>query len=150
MLAREMLIKEFEYNHWANGRVLDQAQDVTDEQWRVKVDPEGRSLHEILAHSISVERVWRLLSAHGLIQDGEIPGPDQLDAERLARLGQPAPDGVRAGGATGLRGARPTLRRGSLDQAHSPSAWTGRHVAAARQTETLRRWKRFKWRVISG
>jgi uncharacterized damage-inducible protein DinB len=73
-----MLTKEFEYNYWANGRILDQVENVNDEQWTAKVDPEGRSLHEILAHLFSVERVWRLLSAHGLIQEGEIPGPDQL------------------------------------------------------------------------
>ena len=78
MLAREMLIKEFEYNHWANGRILDQAEKVNEEQWAAKVDPEGRSLGEILTHLISVERIWRLLSAHGLIQEGEIPGPGEL------------------------------------------------------------------------
>ena len=78
MLARDMLIKEFAYNHWANGRILEQAEKVSEEQWAAKADPEGRSLGEILYHLISVERVWRLLSAHGLIQDGDIPGPDQL------------------------------------------------------------------------
>ena len=87
MLAREMLLKEFEYNHWANGRILDQAEQVGEEQWTTKQDAEGRSLHEILAHLFSVERVWRLLSAHGLIQEGEIPGPDQLpDAAALREL----------------------------------------------------------------
>lgn len=78
MLAREMLIKEFAYNHWANGRILDQAEKVTPEQWALKVDPEGRSLGELLYHLFSIERVWRLLSAHGLIREGEIPGMDQL------------------------------------------------------------------------
>lgn len=78
MLAREMLIKEFEYNHWANGRILDQAEMVTAEEWAAKVDPEGRSLGEILYHLFRVERVWRLLSAHGLIQEGDLPGPEQL------------------------------------------------------------------------
>ena len=85
MLAREMFIKEFDYNYWANGRILDQAQLVSEEEWTAKSNAEGRSLHEILAHLFAVERVWRLLSAHGLIQDGEIPGPDQLtnvDAQR--------------------------------------------------------------------
>jgi uncharacterized damage-inducible protein DinB len=78
MLARDMLIKEFEYNHWANGRLLDQAEKVTEEQWTAKADPEGRNLGEILYHLFRVERVWRLLSAHGLIQEGDIPGPDEL------------------------------------------------------------------------
>jgi uncharacterized damage-inducible protein DinB len=78
MLAREMLIKEFEYNHWANGRILDQAEKVTEEEWVAKVDPEGRSLSEILYHLFRVERVWRLLSAHGLIQEGDLPGQEQL------------------------------------------------------------------------
>jgi uncharacterized damage-inducible protein DinB len=78
MLARDMLIKEFEYNYWANGRILDQAEKVTEEQWSAKADPEGRSLGEILYHLFRVEQVWRLLSAHGLIQKGEIPGPDEL------------------------------------------------------------------------
>lgn len=78
MLARDMLIKQFEYNQWANGRILDQAEKLTPDQWIAKEDAEGRSVHELLAHLFSVERVWRLLSAHGLIQDGEIPGPDQL------------------------------------------------------------------------
>lgn len=85
MLAREMLIKEFEYNHWANGRILDEAEKITEEQWTARVDPEGRSLHEILAHAIAIERVWRLLSAHGLVQDGEIPRPDQLPTVEALR-----------------------------------------------------------------
>jgi uncharacterized damage-inducible protein DinB len=78
MLARDMLIKQFEYNLWANGRILDQAEKVTPEEWSAKEDAEGRSLHELLFHLFTVERVWRLLSAHGLIQDGEIPDRDQL------------------------------------------------------------------------
>jgi uncharacterized damage-inducible protein DinB len=78
MLAREMLTKEFEYNHWANGRILDQAEKVTEEQWSAKADPEGRSLGELLYHILATERVWRLLSAHGLIQEGEIPEPEEL------------------------------------------------------------------------
>lgn len=85
MLAREMLIKQFAYNDWANGRILDQAELVSVEQWTAKVDPEGRSLHEILAHMIAVERIWRLLSAHGLIQEGEIPGPEQLSTVAALR-----------------------------------------------------------------
>ena len=85
MLAREMLIKQFAYNDWANGRILDQAELVSEEQWTAKVDPEGRSLHEILVHMIAVERIWRLLSAHGLIQEGEIPGREQLSTVAALR-----------------------------------------------------------------
>ena len=84
MLAREMLIKEFEYNHWANGRLLDQVEKVTEEQWAAKADPDGRSLGELLYHLFSLERVWRLLSAHGLIQEGELPEAEDLaNAEAL-------------------------------------------------------------------
>ena len=78
MLAREMLIKEFAYNHWANGRILDQAENGDGRT----VGVEGRSgrpqPRELLAPFFSIERVWRLLSAHGLIREGEIPGMDQL------------------------------------------------------------------------
>lgn len=85
MLARDILIKAFDYNYWANGRILDKAKLVTDEQWAAQVGPESRSLHTILAHMIGVERVWRLLSALGKIEDGVIPGPDQLSTAAAMR-----------------------------------------------------------------
>ncbi|MFN2181898.1 MAG: DinB family protein [Candidatus Promineifilaceae bacterium] len=85
MLAREMLITLFEYNQWANGRVLDQAEKVTDAQWTAEPDPEGRSLQEILAHYIRTERVWRLLSAHGMIRDGDLPDIEELGTVEALR-----------------------------------------------------------------
>ncbi|MFN2277694.1 MAG: DinB family protein [Candidatus Promineifilaceae bacterium] len=85
MLAREMLITLFEYNQWANGRVLDQAEKVTDAQWTAEPDPEGRSLQEILAHYVRTERVWRLLSAHGMIRDGDLPDIEELGTVEALR-----------------------------------------------------------------
>lgn len=72
MLAREMLTKQFEYNLWANRRVLDEAAGVTAEQWEQKGSPESRSLREVLAHMLIVERNWRLLSAHGMVGADEV------------------------------------------------------------------------------
>jgi len=85
MLAREMLITLFEYNQWANVRVLDQAEKVTDAQWTAEPDPEGRSLQEILAHYVRTERVWRLLSAHGMIRDGDLPDIEELGTVEALR-----------------------------------------------------------------
>lgn len=72
MLAREMLIKQFEYNLWANGRVLEQAALVNEKEWTDRSGPENRSLHETLAHMLLVERTWRLLSAHSQIEPEQV------------------------------------------------------------------------------
>lgn len=78
MLAREMLIKQFEYNAWANGRLLDEAAKLSEEEWTGKLDAAGNSLHEILAHLLRTERVWRLLSAHGRIERDALPSAEEL------------------------------------------------------------------------
>ncbi len=85
MLAREMFVKEFAYNEWVNGRVLAQADLVSEDEWRARADAEGRSLQEILAHLFSIERVWRLLSAHGEIAPEEMIGADQLQTVAAMR-----------------------------------------------------------------
>ncbi len=87
MLAREMLIKAFAYNAWANGRVLDQAQSVSEAQWTQKTDGGGRTLQEVLAHLFSVEQMWRLLSAHEAIKAGDMtPLEDLQTVEAMRRL----------------------------------------------------------------
>jgi uncharacterized damage-inducible protein DinB len=84
MLARNMFIKLFEYNLWANGRVLDQAALVSEEDWSRAVGAELRSLQATLAHLLLVERNWRLLSAHGAIEPEQIMREDDLpDAQTM-------------------------------------------------------------------
>jgi uncharacterized damage-inducible protein DinB len=84
-----MLINLYEYNQWANGRILEQAEKVAEEQWTDRRDAEGRSLQEILAHSLRTERVWRLLSAHGMIREGDLPEMEELGTvEALREFGE--------------------------------------------------------------
>jgi uncharacterized damage-inducible protein DinB len=78
MLAREMLIKQFEYNAQANGRIFDQAEHVSDEQWTAPKNADGRSLQELLRHMLTTERVWRLTSAHGSVDLVLMPAPEQI------------------------------------------------------------------------
>lgn len=58
MLANTMLAKKFEYNHWANNRILTQAANVTPEQWTATHDYSQGGLHQTMYHVLRVEQSW--------------------------------------------------------------------------------------------
>ncbi len=51
----------YEYNYWANGKILDAAAKVTDEQFFAPGSFSYDSLHGTLFHVLDAEYSWRLL-----------------------------------------------------------------------------------------
>ncbi len=51
----------YEYNYWANGKILDAAAKVTDEQFFAPASFSYGSLHGTLFHILDAEYSWRLL-----------------------------------------------------------------------------------------
>ena len=51
----------FDYNYWANGRILASAAKVTDEQLRAPADIPYGGLHGTLLHIVDAELIWRVL-----------------------------------------------------------------------------------------
>ena len=78
MLGKVMLVTQFGYNAWANGRILNEAANVDDEQLNMASVVGDRSLLQILAHLARVEKVWRLLAETGDVQPDQLPGDDLL------------------------------------------------------------------------
>ena len=93
MLARELLIKAFAYNEWANGRILEQAQKVSAEQWAGKEDVEGRSLRKLLldrcdfavAEGADPIELRDVLFRRAAEQRRQLASTARLDADALAR-----------------------------------------------------------------
>jgi uncharacterized damage-inducible protein DinB len=78
MIGKEMLVTQFGYNGWANGRVLDKAAKVGDEQLNMASVIGKRSLRQILVHLVQVEKVWRLLAEMGQVQPNQLPDDASL------------------------------------------------------------------------
>jgi uncharacterized damage-inducible protein DinB len=78
MLGKEMLVTQFCYNAWANGRVLNKAAKVDDEQMIMASNVGERSLRQILVHLVQVEKVWRLLAETGQVQPDQLPDDASL------------------------------------------------------------------------
>ncbi len=67
MLGKEMLLKLYDYNCWANSRVFDCAARVGEEAYQAPSEL-GRSLGELLFHTFRTEWVWRNLAQYHSIQ----------------------------------------------------------------------------------
>ena len=78
MLGKEMLVTQFGYNAWANGRILNEAAKVDDEQLNMASVVGERSLRQILVHLAQVEKVWRLLAEMGHVERDQLPDDDSL------------------------------------------------------------------------
>lgn len=67
----------YDYNEWANARILDRAEDVTLEQFAAPSSHSFGSLHGTLVHTLDTERVWRnLLQSRALgneLTTGDLP-----------------------------------------------------------------------------
>lgn len=64
MLGHAMISRLFDYNDWANERILACAEKVSDEQWRAPTDHSHGSLHQTLYHMLTVEWGWRNVCEH--------------------------------------------------------------------------------------
>lgn len=88
----------FDYNYWANGRVLGAAEGLTNEQY-VAVVPglSHGSIRATLVHALAAERIWRQRCLEGespstLLKEADCPTLAALHAlwseeERLMRAG---------------------------------------------------------------
>lgn len=75
MLAKEMILTLYEYNHWANQRIFDAAEKLNPSQWDAPNQIFPRNLHTLLFHIVRTEWVWRELAQKG----GQISTPPQLE-----------------------------------------------------------------------
>ena len=66
MIGRDMLAKLYAHSAWATAKILDCAAKLTDEQWNQSDNFLGRSLHEILFHSMGGEIAWRMPCETGM------------------------------------------------------------------------------------
>jgi uncharacterized damage-inducible protein DinB len=75
----------YDYNYWANARVLQAAAKVTPDQFTAPAGLSHGSLHGALVHILGAEMVWRLRCAEGtslsaLPAAGDFPTVDVLRA----------------------------------------------------------------------
>jgi len=75
----------YEYNYWANARVLQAATKVSREQFIAPARLSQGSLHGALAHTLGTEVVWRLrfqegVSLSALLAEADFPTLEALKA----------------------------------------------------------------------
>jgi uncharacterized damage-inducible protein DinB len=83
-MNRDAIALLFDYNYWANGRILDAAGRLTEEQYDAAVP--GLSMGNIqatLSHMLAAEQIWRRRCLEGvsptrLLQAGDYPTLDSL------------------------------------------------------------------------
>ena len=61
MLAKEILLKLYNYHYWATGKIMDCAEGVSQPQFLAPVDFEHESLRETLFHILNAELNWRCI-----------------------------------------------------------------------------------------
>ena len=72
----------FDYNYWANKRIMYAAEKVSQEQFAASADFPHASLRGTLLHTLDAEYGWRMLCEHGLetedLQGSEFPTVSSL------------------------------------------------------------------------
>ena len=63
MSMQDMIARQYDYNCWANARILENARHLTQEQYFA--ESAFRSIHELLVHMVGTEWVWRTLAQQG-------------------------------------------------------------------------------------
>ncbi len=83
----------FDYNYWANGRVLEAATKIQQDQYEAPIRISHGSLRGTLVHILSAEWVWRMRCQKGespeaMLREADFPTVTALkarwDKERLA------------------------------------------------------------------
>jgi uncharacterized damage-inducible protein DinB len=83
-MNKDDILTLYDYNYWANARVLNAAARVTPEQFMAPANLSHGSLRGALAHTLAAEVVWRLRCQEG-ISLAALPSGDEfptLDALR--------------------------------------------------------------------
>jgi len=68
-VLKDYIIQLYQYNRWANHRLLDTVARLTEEQYFAEVPPIGR-VHAILVHSFGAEALWRVRAQEGISPSG--------------------------------------------------------------------------------
>jgi uncharacterized damage-inducible protein DinB len=83
-MTRDELLMTFDYNYWANERILNAAEGLTDEQYAATV--RGLSMGNVratLVHTLAAENIWRMRCLEGvsptkLLREDDFPTFDSL------------------------------------------------------------------------
>jgi uncharacterized damage-inducible protein DinB len=75
----------YEYNYWANARILESAARVSEAQYFAPADASFGSLHKTLVHILGAEWMWRMrcqqgVSPPGLLSEKDVPAFGTLRA----------------------------------------------------------------------
>ena len=66
-MRQQDMLTLYEYNDWANGRILSTAAQVSQDQFTAASRHSLGSLHSILLHALDTEYGWRMLCQHSQI-----------------------------------------------------------------------------------
>ncbi len=80
MPSKAIIRKQFDYNNWANEKIFAQSGKVSREDFNAPSVVEGRSLQQVLAHMVRIEKVWRLLARDGNVDPAHLPSEQQLSS----------------------------------------------------------------------
>ena len=73
----------YEYNRWANARLLDAASKLTPEQYSRDLQSSHRSVRDTLAHILAAEWIWlerwKGVSPNALLMPSEFPTVESLE-----------------------------------------------------------------------
>jgi uncharacterized damage-inducible protein DinB len=84
-MTKNMIAALFEYNTWANAKILEKAGLMSDDQLTTPTGYSHGSLRELLLHMMRTEWVWRKLCQFGAITQplphrGDMPTLDAIQA----------------------------------------------------------------------
>ena len=83
---KEMIVTLYEYDCWANRRIFDGAQQLSEEQYRA---PSAfGSLHHALSHLAGVEILWRTLAQDGTLTNCRLPSRNSASLDEVRALWQ--------------------------------------------------------------
>lgn len=85
----------YDYNYWANQRLLDTAAQLSDEQFTAPAAAAHHALRRTLVHVLDAEYSWRILCQHPLFTD-EIPEETFPTVAALAQRWQDEETDMRA------------------------------------------------------
>jgi uncharacterized damage-inducible protein DinB len=115
----------YDYNYWANARVLQGAAAVTPEQFVAPGPVSHGSLRGALVHALGVEWLWRLRCQEG-VSPSALPAAEEFPtAAGLAARWQAEEAAMRAflDGLTDADVARPVTYRTTRGEPHTDPLW---------------------------
>ena len=73
----------FEYNNWANGKILDAVSQLSPEQFLKDLHSSHRSVRDTLSHILAAEWIWlerwKGVSPNALLSPGDFPTVESLE-----------------------------------------------------------------------